>query len=185
VVLCAVEGCTNPRRNAQAAKYCDVHATSVNYELQTMSPRVKHGVCLVCRVDVAQRTGTGTRLPLFVCQDHQHLRDTLSNWRNKYHLADDRIAQLLDDPRCWICHASLRWRFTNWGGEPQAGRGQVHVDHDHRCCPGERSCGQCVRGLAHHACNRRLGPIEAMIKDLGVDGAHRLIDELGSPTLRA
>lgn len=23
----------------------------------------------------------------------------------------------------------------------------LHVDHDHACCPGERSCGACIRGV--------------------------------------
>lgn len=33
----------------------------------------------------------------------------------------------------------------------------VHVDHDHSCCRGIRSCGRCVRGLACEACNRGIG----------------------------
>lgn len=34
------------------------------------------------------------------------------------------------------------------------------VDHDHACCPGERTCGQCVRGLLCLNCNIALGHYE-------------------------
>ena len=40
---------------------------------------------------------------------------------------------------------------------PVAGK-QLHIDHDHRCCPkGGRSCARCRRGLLCAECNLALG----------------------------
>lgn len=30
------------------------------------------------------------------------------------------------------------------------------LDHDHTCCPGDRSCGKCARGLVCQPCNKML-----------------------------
>jgi hypothetical protein len=34
------------------------------------------------------------------------------------------------------------------------------VDHDHACCPTQKTCGQCVRGLLCTPCNAQLGFLE-------------------------
>lgn len=40
------------------------------------------------------------------------------------------------------------------------GNRRFHVDHDHTCCPGSKSCGLCVRGLLCHGCNTGLGQFQ-------------------------
>ena len=49
------------------------------------------------------------------------------------------------DGRCAAC------------GEPPPEDKHLHVDHDHACCTGDKTCGDCVRGLLCGSCNRGLG----------------------------
>lgn len=42
------------------------------------------------------------------------------------------------------------------GGPTKDGR-EFYVDHDHTCCSGERTCGNCVRGLLCGECNLGIG----------------------------
>jgi hypothetical protein len=64
-----------------------------------------------------------------------------------YCITPERYTELLDAQRgvCALCARPER-----------AGR-DLAVDHDHRCCPGSRSCGGCVRGLLCGRCNVGLG----------------------------
>lgn len=43
------------------------------------------------------------------------------------------------------------------GGLPN--RNYLAVDHDHSCCPTEKTCGNCIRGLLCGSCNSFLGRV--------------------------
>lgn len=51
--------------------------------------------------------------------------------------------RLLQGDRCFSCQGQLPANF--------------HVDHDHSCCPGNKACGRCNRGLKCSNCNTALG----------------------------
>lgn len=78
--------------------------------------------------------------------DRQRFNDQHRLW--KYGITAERHAELLEAQGggCGIC-----------GTTEPGGRGSFHVDHDHACCPGIRSCGTCIRGLLCAACNTALG----------------------------
>jgi hypothetical protein len=46
--------------------------------------------------------------------------------------------------RCYLCEEPMTEKV-------------VHIDHDRSCCPDNRSCGKCIRGLAHQKCNQGIG----------------------------
>ena len=53
---------------------------------------------------------------------------------------------------CAICGVS-ETEVDGQLGKPK----ELGVDHDHRCCPGKKSCGRCIRGLLCRLCNNGLG----------------------------
>ena len=66
----------------------------------------------------------------------------------KYNITIEEYRAILaeQDFRCGICHIpqdSLDYRLC--------------VDHDHDCCRGDRSCGDCIRGLLCRRCNLLIG----------------------------
>jgi hypothetical protein len=72
-------------------------------------------------------------------------------WRSalirRYHITYEQYNVLLEKQGgvCAVC------------GKPESTQRQLCVDHDHDCCPGDTSCGKCVRGLLCSKCNRGLG----------------------------
>ncbi|MET7815131.1 endonuclease domain-containing protein [Streptomyces sp. NPDC005395] len=66
----------------------------------------------------------------------------------------DRLL-LIQEGKCAIC------------GTPGSAEATMHIDHDHACCPGRRSCGACVRGLLCNRCNHHgLGWYEGLPPEL-------------------
>jgi len=64
----------------------------------------------------------------------------------RYKLTSEQLDALFakHDGNCWICQS----------------RPATDVDHDHACCPGQYSCGKCVRGVLCRSCNRAIGMLQ-------------------------
>lgn len=68
----------------------------------------------------------------------------LREWRlSQYGLTQQQYEELVADQsgRCAICGLEA----------------ELKIDHDHACCPGEKTCGNCRRQLLCDLCNRGLG----------------------------
>ena len=79
----------------------------------------------------------------------------------RHRMRKEDLEQLLtdQDSRCAICTDPITLD-------------DLHIDHDHECCPMGKSCSKCRRGLLCMSCNHRLGWYEAMHRS-GVESAMR------------
>lgn len=83
--------------------------------------------------------------------EKQRQKERDSHLRFRFKLTLEQYAEMLEAQGggCAIC-----------GDPPPPGR-VLHVDHDHSCCSGKRTCGQCVRALLCAVCNAIVGHLES------------------------
>lgn len=91
----------------------------------------------------------GKSLTAFVPGRRTPSRPARSHHERFYKLTPEAWQELLDSQRgrCAICGTDRP--INRW-----------HTDHDHRCCPGRTTCGQCVRAILCGVCNTKLGWVE-------------------------
>ncbi len=75
------------------------------------------------------------------CKDCSNLRTKAST----FGLTIESLKQKLSEqPICEVCGSSQK----------------LVIDHDHSCCPGKGSCGECIRGILCTSCNLAEGHIK-------------------------
>lgn len=97
-----------------------------------------------CRECVKRKLAASSRA--WQLRNPQKFRDGV--YKSRYGIDFEGLWQA-QKGACALCHEPL----MRGGKTPMS----VCVDHDRECCPGETSCGKCVRGLIHRRCNLILG----------------------------
>lgn len=179
--FCSVEGCDNPMRKRT---WCAAHYSQWT-RMGEVAPFVRKWTpkgtpCALCG-DAVLEGSKGRKFCSQSCQmaasRHKNNRPTKATCvacERTFSLArrDGRL-QRTDTKWCHDCRRTraearryLRYGVTQvWYVEKMAQGCSIcgatdrrfHVDHDHGCCPGQRSCGECVRGLLCSQCNQALG----------------------------
>ena len=119
--------------------------------------KIARGRCLGC--PGVARKGMQHCQP---CSDRQRVN---GRWKT-FSTTQADMAAMLDKQghACPLCDAPISLEAA-------------HIDHDHRCCPGQNSCGHCIRGLLCPKCNQTLGFFEGRARKSGwLDRALRWIE---------
>ena len=83
------------------------------------------------------------------CRECDRIRQFAYRLKVKYGLTVEQFEAMLEaqEYRCGLCGDDLDMDKHNG----------VCVDHDHACCPGEKTCGRCLREILCGDCNQGLG----------------------------
>lgn len=84
--------------------------------------------------------------------DNQRWRWQLKSW---YGLTEQDYFKIYDAQKglCAICGKPETSVSRGNKNKPR----RLSVDHNHACCPTQKSCGKCIRGLICGRCNSVLG----------------------------
>lgn len=109
--------------------------------------------CIDCSPD-KNRPATYKVRGGWVCATHNRLRRKKTKQQSRdsylkrtYNISEDEYNEVLESQggTCFICGP-----ITGRNGTAK----KLSVDHDHKCCNGSRSCGECVRAILCTNCNR-------------------------------
>jgi hypothetical protein len=179
---CSIEGCSRPAASTTRA-WCVLHytrwhkhgdvgeATSRFFQPPHEAADGYHW-CITCRAELPlvdfSRDKTTADGCARVCRDC--MRDLRT--AQYYGISAATYRSLLEQQggACRIC------RKVETATHQSGTLRRLSVDHDHRCCPGKKSCGKCVRGLLCARCNSAIG-----LFDEDRDILLAAIDYLGLP----
>jgi len=130
--ICKIEGC---KRIAKWDFMCRAHAERVRSGLPVNDKPFKR----VYLGEVCERSGCSAKASsLGLCRYHYSI--VRKYGQNALELVANYFLK-----GCPLCH-----RTAEEAGQP-------YVDHDHSCCAGQNTCGECVRGAICTRCNSGLG----------------------------
>ena len=159
-------------RAVQGARYCEEHARSVNYgPVNTDNATFKvDRVCanvLCAKAFKAWRQvrvgSPASEAALRLCPDCRRASPLSVAQMTNHHVSFDLALKWLsqaDQLACEFCGRRINRRSQ--ASAPT-------IDHDHRCCPGQKSCGECIRGLLCGRCNTLFGAFERLIEIRSVE----------------
>ena len=164
VGTCREPGCGKTARRKQGARYCEEHARSIDHGPTNWNLALtEQATCDRCGSAYRKPKPYTKRYPSTKAWEQFcaecHRASPLNSKRLVHHNVPYELAHAWlmqgDQLRCEMCQRRL------------SRKSQIAtpcIDHNHKCCSSDRSCGHCIRGILCVRCNTHLGAFESLLE---------------------